>query len=136
MRKSLDAVRESQAAGDTAFGWILSDQQEDTVYWHNGGTGGYASFMAIRPEKGTGVVMLSASTEYGKITELGFAQIYGTQKSDGEMVANLDAYPGVYQISEGFALSVFVDADALYAQATGQGAFPLTSSAARGVPLS
>ena len=42
------------------------------------------------------------------------------------MNVNLDPYPGVYQIADGFALTVYVDGDRLFAQATGQGAFPLT----------
>lgn len=32
-----------------------------TMLWHNGGTGGYRSFLAIVPEKGVGVVILSNS---------------------------------------------------------------------------
>ena len=125
---SLAAIRESQATGETAFGWHIQDSGEaGPVFWHNGGTGGYASFLAFRPDNGTGVVILSASTEYNTITALGFAQVYGTTAEKKDV--NLDPYPGVYQIAGGFVLTVYVDGDRLFAQATGQGAFPLTPSA-------
>jgi CubicO group peptidase (beta-lactamase class C family) len=32
------------------------------MIWHNGGTGGYRSFLALLPETGIGVVVLSNSS--------------------------------------------------------------------------
>jgi D-alanyl-D-alanine-carboxypeptidase/D-alanyl-D-alanine-endopeptidase len=128
LHDSLTAVHKRQAAGDTALGWHIANQDErGPVYWHNGGTGGYASFLAIQPASKKGLVILSASTEYNKITELGFAQFFGTPAYENS--AELDAYPGAYEVADGFVLSVFIDGTQLFAQATGQGAFPLTSSA-------
>lgn len=128
LQEPLDAIRVTQAGGETALGWhILNTDDGHPVFWHNGGTGGYASYLAIRPDTGTGVVILSASTDYNKITELGFDQISG--RVADRSVTNLDAYPGSYQIAEGFVLTVSVEDDELCAQATGQGAFKLTPSA-------
>jgi len=31
------------------------------MLWHNGATGGYRSFLALAPEKGVGIVLLSNS---------------------------------------------------------------------------
>ncbi len=124
----LEAIRERQADGQTAFGWHILDLEDGgPVYWHTGGTGGYASFLAIRPDTGTGAVILATSTEYNAITELGFAQITG--KVAGQEVIDLDAYPGTYEIADGFVLTISIDGGRLIGQATGQGAFPLTPSA-------
>jgi len=42
------------------MGWHISETMWDrTVIWHNGGTGGYASFMGFIPETNSGVVVLS-----------------------------------------------------------------------------
>ncbi len=42
------------------MGWLIS---ESGVYWHNGGTGGYRSFMGFDPNKQIGTVILSNSTK-------------------------------------------------------------------------
>jgi len=126
--KSLAAIRVPQGDGKTAFGWHIQNKSGGgSVYWHNGGTGGYASFLAINPETGTGVVILATTTEYNAITELGFAQVNG--KSANAVMVDLGKYPGSYQIAEGFVLSIFIERDQLFAQATGQAAFGLTPSA-------
>ena len=102
----LDAIRVPQAAGETAFGWhILNIDDGGQAYWHNGGTGGYASFLAIRPDTGTGAVILTTSTDYNAVTELGFNQIRG--KVADQAVTNLDVYPGTYQFAEGFIFDYF-----------------------------
>jgi len=42
------------------MGWHISETMWDrTVIWHNGGTGGYASFVGFIPETNSGVVVLS-----------------------------------------------------------------------------
>lgn len=42
------------------MGWHISETSGDrTVVWHNGGTGGYRSFLGFIPETNTGVVVLS-----------------------------------------------------------------------------
>src|SRR5690606_26888116 len=119
----LAAVREEQVPGKIALGWhIDAVESDDRIYWHNGGTGGYASFLAFRPATRTGVVILSASTEYQRITELGLAQVKGEEAAAG---ADLSAYPGTYQLAGGMNLRIFVEDGRLFGQATGQGAFPL-----------
>lgn len=38
--------------------WMRTDSDRGTLLWHNGGTGGYASFLGFRPKSGMGVVVL------------------------------------------------------------------------------
>ena len=53
------------------FGWHISNATDGEIIWHNGGTGGYRSFMGFNPKTQKGVVILSNSTEEIP-TELGF----------------------------------------------------------------
>ncbi len=124
LNAELTAIRTAQPSGDIAYGWHISTiGDRGPLYWHNGGTGGYASFLAYRPADATGVVILTASTEYDLVTELGFAQMSGDTKSL-EFV-ELDAFPGAYMISKDFYLFISEEDDRLFAQATGQPAFSL-----------
>ncbi len=118
-------IRDRIEPGQTAFGWHIQFTDDGIpVFWHNGGTGGYASFLAIRPDNMTGTVILSTSTAYDTITELGFAQITG--KATSHEVANIEAYPGAYRITRDLVITIFVEDGRLFGQATGQAAFPLT----------
>lgn len=122
---ALLAIRDRIEPGQTAFGWHIHFTDDGMpVFWHNGGTGGYASFLAIRPDNMTGAVILSTSTAYDTITELGFAQITG--KATSHEVANIEAYPGAYRITRDLVITIFVDDGRLFGQATGQAAFRLT----------
>lgn len=123
---ALGAIREPQSNGVTALGWHLeATSSSNPLHWHNGGTGGYASFLSLDSNAKTGVVMLTASTEYNRITELGFAQSNGpSQQSTG--TEDLSGYVGAYKLSEGFVMTVFQRDGQLLGQATGQGSFPLT----------
>jgi len=45
---------------DIALGWfIISRDNGQRIYWHNGGTGGYRSSMTLNPDNGTAVIVLS-----------------------------------------------------------------------------
>jgi CubicO group peptidase (beta-lactamase class C family) len=52
---------------DIALGWhIIKIQSGDRWFWHNGGTGGYTSSMAIDTERKTGVIILSNVSAFNK----------------------------------------------------------------------
>src|SRR5262245_4995288 len=44
-----------------ALGWHVTTRDGIEFIWHNGGTGGYASFIGFSPETGIGIVVLSNS---------------------------------------------------------------------------
>ena len=46
-----------------AMGWHIKKGEEGSVYWHNGGTGGYRTFVGFVKETGKGVVLLTNSSE-------------------------------------------------------------------------
>jgi CubicO group peptidase (beta-lactamase class C family) len=52
---------------DIGLGWhIIKSKPNNVWYWHNGGTGGYASSMAIDTAKKTGIVILSNVSAFNK----------------------------------------------------------------------
>lgn len=44
---------------DIGLGWIIATEGDRRFVWHNGATGGYASFIGFDPEAGEGIVILS-----------------------------------------------------------------------------
>ena len=58
LARSMDKLRE---APDPAmgYGWLLLDHNDRQIAWHNGGTGGFASMLALDRDKRVGAVVLA-----------------------------------------------------------------------------
>lgn len=121
--------------GDDRIGlaWMTHHTPYGDVVWHNGETGGYSSFIGFTADGHRGVVILTNAT--GAPQELGFAALLPeaplpqVHTAIAVPAAQLDAYVGSYTLAPGFVLNVFRREGQLFAQATGQGAFPLFASA-------
>jgi D-alanyl-D-alanine-carboxypeptidase/D-alanyl-D-alanine-endopeptidase len=105
---------------------------EKGIVWHNGGTGGYRSFLGFTADRRRGVVVLTNTAL--DVNDLGFATL-GTDiplapahKAITLPSASLDEFVGTYKLAETFLLRVFRMSDGLFAQATGQVAFPIFPS--------
>ncbi len=104
------------------------------IVWHNGGTGGYHSFIGFTTDGRHGVVVLTNTAV--SVDELGFAvldpdaRLIPSRKPIPLPAASLDAYVGTYRLAPNFLLKVFRDNGGLFAQATGQGPFPIYPFAA------
>lgn len=59
---ALDPVEPFGATGRIGAGWITSKVRGRSVTWHNGGSGGFRSWLGLDPEAGAGVVILSATS--------------------------------------------------------------------------
>ena len=58
--------------GDSiALNWFVSHRGNRTIVWHNGGTGGYRTFLGLDPAARRGVVVLTNTAGYGA-DDLGF----------------------------------------------------------------
>jgi CubicO group peptidase (beta-lactamase class C family) len=115
------------------LGWHVIGRDTATLYWHNGGTGGYHSFVGFDPRRKIGVVVLSNSSQ--SIDDIGFHILNGASPLTTVRVAvampadSLDAYVGEYRLTPAFAISVRKEGGGLVAQATGQGAAAIYPSA-------
>ncbi len=134
------AFRMSEAiefdAGPTmriGLGWHVLGPDTAAAVWHNGGTGGYHSFIGFDPRRKIGVVVLSNSTL--SIDDIGFhilnpASALATVRAAVALPADsLDTYIGEYQLAPAFAISIRKVNGSLFAQATGQSANPIYPSA-------
>jgi D-alanyl-D-alanine-carboxypeptidase/D-alanyl-D-alanine-endopeptidase len=110
--------------------WVTTDKG---IVWHNGGTGGYRSFLGFTADRRRGVIILTNTAV--DVDDLGFAMLDAdaplapAYKATVLPSASLDEYSGTYKLADKFLLRVFRMNDGLYAQATGQGAFRIFPSA-------
>ncbi len=120
--------------------WMTQHSDEADVIWHNGMTAGYASFIGFTANRQRGVVILANKAQ--SVDDLGFAALLSdaplapvgasaasVEKTIALSSEQLDIYTGEYQLAENFTLRIFNTDDQLYAQATGQDAFPIFPSA-------
>jgi len=114
--------------------WMTQHRAEGDIVWHNGMTGGYASFIGFTADRRHGVVILTNAAL--SVDDLGFATLRPdaplepAHKRISLSPQALDAYVGSYQLAPEFIVKVFRVDGQLMAQATGQGAFPIFASAA------
>jgi D-alanyl-D-alanine-carboxypeptidase/D-alanyl-D-alanine-endopeptidase len=112
------------------LGWMTTNKG---IVWHNGGTGGYRSFMGFTADGRHGVVILTNTA--AEVDELGFAaldpdaRLTPSRKAIALPAESLNAYVGTYKLADKFFLKVFRVDDALLTQATGQGALQIFPSA-------
>ena len=115
-----------ESHNEYGLGWQISrTANKEKIFWHNGGTGGFASFLGVDPAASKGWVLLTTSTAYGYVTDLGMSLFLhlDTTKHD------LTPYLGVFEIMPNLHLTFSERGGRLFAQAAGQPAFPLTPSA-------
>ncbi len=117
-----------EPGSETALGWLV--HKDGMTILHDGGTGGYRSFLAFVPDRSIGIVGLSNTA-----TEVGVNDICAhllNRKNPlappprKRVVASVDAsiydgYVGTYRIAPQLELTVTVEDDGLFVQATGQG---------------
>lgn len=135
------AQRERADAGGSAMriglNWLTFHSIDgDTIVWHNGGTGGYRTFIGLQPSRKRGVVVMTNSGGPGA-DDIGRHLLNATlpltpppapmkQRTAIDVAADvLGAYVGVYQLAPTFTIEVTLKDGALYGQATGQSAFRL-----------
>lgn len=118
------------------LGWHLFQSRGAVIVWHNGGTGGFRSYLGLCPKTGTGIVVLSNSS--AEIPELGAKQLVDLLPAgrllpvpkevaiDPSVVAG---YPGTY-IAGGVAVEVTLADGRLSLKMPGSEAYPLFPASA------
>jgi hypothetical protein len=125
------SVRRPAGRGTDEIGlaWIITKPSEDEIVWHNGGTGGYRSFIGYDAKTRAGIVVLSNTFTASGIDDIGMhlldphVPLLPAPKEHKEITVDpkiFDGYVGQYQLAPNFILTVTREGDQLFTQATGQ----------------
>jgi D-alanyl-D-alanine-carboxypeptidase/D-alanyl-D-alanine-endopeptidase len=128
--RTLSERRSTGAEGvDVALGWHVTKTKAGEIVWHNGGTGGYRSFIGFDPKRRTGVVVLSNTFTNAGVDDIGLhlldpsSPLLAAPKARREIKLDakvLGRYAGRYELAPGFVITVTPEEGRLFAQATGQ----------------
>lgn len=127
MQAMLD-VRRPAGQIQIGLGWLLNSADGQEIVWHNGGTGGFSSFVGYDPQKRIGVVVLSNAFTQGGVVDIGFHLLNPQRplaspeppRQHTEIPIDpglLDRYTGRYRATPNFLLEITRDGDRLFAQA-------------------
>ena len=130
------ATRRSTTIPDVeiALNWHILKKYDREIVWHNGGTGGYHSFVGFDLKSRTGVVVLSNSAN--DIDDIGrhvmdarfeLAKIEAPREHKEVAIDTkvFERLVGKYQLTPAFVIDVTREEDKLFLQATGQPKFQL-----------
>ena len=118
------------------LGWHISSAHGKTITWHNGGTGGYRSFIAFDPERRVGVALLSnVSTPLGpddigmhlldpELPLASSAPLGSARQAISLDPQRLERYVGRYRLGSSAILAVTREGAQLFAQLSGQERYP------------
>jgi D-alanyl-D-alanine-carboxypeptidase/D-alanyl-D-alanine-endopeptidase len=115
-----------------ALGWHINKTDGKEVVWHNGGTGGYRSFMGFDPKTRVGVVLLSNAGTPAGVDDIGrhlldaSATLIAPPREHQQITVDpklFDGYVGKYQLAPTFVITVTREGDHLFVQATNQPKF-------------
>jgi D-alanyl-D-alanine-carboxypeptidase/D-alanyl-D-alanine-endopeptidase len=122
-------------ATEIALGWHVTKTADGReIVWHNGGTGGFRSYMAIDPKRRTGVVVLANMSTPTGGDDIGLhlldpaSPLLPAPKVRKEIALDpkiLDRYVGNYELAPNFILTITREGNQLISQATGQQKLPL-----------
>lgn len=112
--------------------WMTQHTSDGDLIWHNGMTGGFASYIGFTADRKHGVVILTnmaASVDnLGQATLAPSVAIDPPHRHIAMSDQQLDEYTGAYALKPGMVVNVFRLNTQLMARATGQGAFPVFPS--------
>jgi CubicO group peptidase (beta-lactamase class C family) len=128
-----------QPGMDVALAWHIFTN--DGLIWHNGGTGGYRSFMGYDPKTRVGVVVLSNTSTNLGVDDIGRhlldksvpvvppdSPIFQPPKERKETTIDpkqFDIYGGRYQATPQVLMTISREGTDFYAQLTGQPRYPI-----------
>lgn len=134
MRQSQSTLKTLSNQMDVALNWHIRKIGNRKIIWHNGGTGGFRSFLGFDPDEGVGVVVLSNSAQ--EVDDIGFhlvnpnvslaTSVAPVKRTTIEVASEtLESYVGTYELIPSFSIAITLEQGSLFAQATGQARFPL-----------
>jgi CubicO group peptidase (beta-lactamase class C family) len=117
MKKTQAPRHETELGQQVALAWHVNT---DGIVWHNGGTGGYRSFIGFSPLSHRGVVLLANSAN-----DVDDLALWAIGPASHHTVAKIDPavyqrYVGKYKLAPGATITIIREGDQLFAQLTGQ----------------
>ena len=127
-----------QGSMDIALGWHIFKAPAGDLMWHNGGTGGYRTFMGYNPRTRVGIVVLSNTSTPAGPDDIGrhlldasipLVQTFSAPTASRTEVkvdpVLFDRYVGQYQLAPSAILTVTRDGSQFFVQLTGQPRFDI-----------
>jgi serine-type D-Ala-D-Ala carboxypeptidase/endopeptidase len=124
----------SQPGMEIALGWHIITANGKEIVWHNGGTGGYRSYMGFDPKARVGVVLLSNAGTPAGVDDIGrhlldtAVPLMAPPKEHKQVTVDpklFDGCVGKYQMAPNFILTITREGDHLFLQATNQPKFEI-----------
>ena len=119
---------------EIGLGWHISTKDGREIIWHNGGTGGFRTFVGFDPESRVGVVALSNTSTAIGVDDIGRhlldsnSPLAPAPKEHKQVAVDpklFDSYVGRYELAPTFIITVTREANQLFVQATGQPKFEI-----------
>jgi CubicO group peptidase (beta-lactamase class C family) len=126
---------------EMALGWLAFKDQASEVIWHNGGTGGYRTWIGYEPRSRTGIVILTNASTLAGPDDIGrhlltpsspllqnFPAAPTPPKPRNETRIDpsvFDRYVGRYQLAPSVVITISRDGDRFMGQLTGQPAIEI-----------
>jgi CubicO group peptidase (beta-lactamase class C family) len=111
------------------FGWMIQDEDPNTVIWHNGQTGGFSSFIAFQPKKKVGFVLLTnTASSVPCIFDFVFDRDCQIPKEYRHLPKDLQSFMGSYELSSDTSIEILQKNTFLVAKISGS-KFRLTAVA-------
>jgi CubicO group peptidase (beta-lactamase class C family) len=121
---------------EVGLAWHVSTRKpnRNEIVWHNGGTGGYRSFVGFDLQRRVGVVLLSNTSTDAGVDDIGFHLFDTSLPLAKPPVAHtevkidpkvFDSYVGRYQFPTGGILTISREYGQFFAQLTGQPRFEI-----------
>ena len=130
------SIRRPAGAPDMqiAYAWHIQTRNGNSIVWHNGGTGGYRTYMGFDPKSRAGVVVLTNIASAAGPDDIGRHLLdasYPLEKVEPlkehiEVTVDtkvFDKYVGSYELGPGAILTVSRTGEQLFTQLTGQPKF-------------
>jgi CubicO group peptidase (beta-lactamase class C family) len=117
-------LQRTTAGGLIGYAWHIYHRANKPIVWHNGGTGGFRSIIAVNRETRTAsIVLIDSDTSFD---DLGLHLVDPESPLKKKRIAlatdleTLKQYVGRYEIVPTFAIDISLDGTKLMAQATAQ----------------
>ena len=112
---------------EIALGWHIQKQHTPEIIWHNGGTGGYRTFIGFDKQNGVGVAVLSNTSN--SVDDIGFHLLNAQnelskprpKRTEIDLEPTVfDAYVGEYDLTSSVKFTISRQDKKFFVQLTGQ----------------